>query len=77
MSPRSRARNHRCPSPIHTTFRKNSRNRKPGWTLVAGTSVSSPLVAGMMALANAYTKSFPGADALYRQAAQNGTGRPR
>ncbi|MGA2321056.1 MAG: hypothetical protein ABSG95_10015 [Solirubrobacteraceae bacterium] len=27
-----------------------------------------------MALANAYTKSFPGADALYEEAAQNGTG---
>jgi hypothetical protein len=47
---------------------------EPGWTLVAGTSVSSPLVAGTMALANAYTRSFGGADALYREAAQNGTG---
>jgi hypothetical protein len=45
-----------------------------GWTLVAGTSVASPLVAGTMALANAYTRSFPGAEALYEQAAQNGTG---
>jgi hypothetical protein len=45
-----------------------------GWTLVAGTSVASPLVAGMMALANAYTRSFPGAEALYEEAAQNGTG---
>ena len=45
-----------------------------GWTLVAGTSVSSPLVAGTMALANAHTKSFGGADALYREAAHNGTG---
>jgi hypothetical protein len=47
---------------------------EPGWTLVAGTSVSSPLVAGTMALANVYTRSFPGADALYREAVQNGTG---
>jgi hypothetical protein len=45
-----------------------------GWTLVAGTSVASPLVAGTMALANAYTRSFPGADALYEEAAQTGTG---
>jgi hypothetical protein len=45
-----------------------------GWTLVAGTSVSSPFVAGTMALANAYARSFPGADALYQEAAQNGTG---
>jgi hypothetical protein len=45
-----------------------------GWTLVAGTSVASPLVAGTMALANAYTRSFPDAGALYEEAAQNGTG---
>ena len=45
-----------------------------GWTLVGGTSASSPLVAGMMALANAHTRSFAGADALYIEAAQNGTG---
>jgi hypothetical protein len=45
-----------------------------GWTLVAGTSVASPLVAGMMALTDAYTRSFPGAEALYEEAAQNGTG---
>jgi hypothetical protein len=45
-----------------------------GWTLVGGTSVASPLVAGTMALANAYTRSFPGAEALYEEAAQNGTG---
>jgi Subtilase family len=45
-----------------------------GWTLVAGTSVASPLVAGTMALANAYTRSFPGAEALYEEAAQNGAG---
>jgi sugar lactone lactonase YvrE len=47
---------------------------EPGWTLVGGTSVSSPLIAGTMALANAYTKSFGGADALYKEASQNGTG---
>jgi hypothetical protein len=45
-----------------------------GWTLVGGTSVASPLVAGTMALANAYTRSFPGAEALYEEATQNGTG---
>ncbi len=45
-----------------------------GWTLVGGTSVSSPLMAGTMALANAYTKTFGGADAFYKEAVQNGTG---
>ncbi len=47
---------------------------EPGWTLVAGTSVSSPLVAGIVALANAYTRSFPGADAFYKEVAQGGAG---
>lgn len=45
-----------------------------GWMLVGGTSVSSPLMAGTMALADAYTKSFGGADAYYKEAVQNGTG---
>ena len=45
-----------------------------GWTLAGGTSASSPLIAGTMALANVYTRSFPGAEALYLEAAQNGTG---
>ena len=36
--------------------------------------MSSPFIAGTMALANAYTRSFTGADALYQEAAQNGTG---
>ncbi len=47
---------------------------EPGWSLVGGTSVSSPLIAGTMALANAYTRSLPGAEALYTEATQNGTG---
>ncbi len=46
----------------------------PGWTLLGGTSVSSPLIAGTMALANAYTRSFDGASGLYKAATQNGTG---
>jgi hypothetical protein len=45
-----------------------------GWTLVGGTSASSPLIAGTMALANPHTKSFAGADALYEQASQSGAG---
>ncbi len=45
-----------------------------GWTLAGGTSASSPLIAGTMALADVYTRSFPGAEALYLEAAQNGTG---
>ncbi len=47
---------------------------EPGWTLTGGTSVSSPLMAGAMALANAYTRSFGGTDAYYLEASQNGTG---
>ncbi len=47
---------------------------EPGWTLVAGTSVASPFIAGTLALSNAYTKSFAAAHALYMEAAQNGTG---
>jgi hypothetical protein len=35
------------------------------WLLFGGTSVSAPIVAGTMALANAYTRSFNGAHALY------------
>ncbi len=35
------------------------------WLDVGGTSVSAPIVAAAMALANAYTKSFDGAAALY------------
>ena len=47
---------------------------EPGWTLTGGTSVSSPFMAGAMALANAHTRSFAGADAYYLEASQNGTG---
>ncbi len=47
---------------------------EPGWTLAGGTSVSTPLMAGTMALANAYTRSLAGADAYYQEAYQNGTG---
>jgi hypothetical protein len=35
-----------------------------GWTLVGGTSVASPIVAGTMALSDGYTRSL-GADAFY------------
>lgn len=36
-----------------------------GWTLICGTSASSPLVAGIEAHATAYARSLPGADAFY------------
>ncbi len=36
-----------------------------GWRLVCGTSVSSPLVAGIEAHADAFARSLPGADAFY------------
>jgi hypothetical protein len=44
------------------------------WRLTGGTSVATPVIASAMALANAYTRSFPGAEALYVEALQNGTG---
>ncbi len=40
-----------------------------GWTLVCGTSASSPLVAGIEAHASAYARSLPGADAFYQDPA--------
>jgi alpha-tubulin suppressor-like RCC1 family protein len=40
-----------------------------GWTLVCGTSASSPLVAGIEAQASAYARSLPGADAFYEDPA--------
>jgi hypothetical protein len=46
----------------------------PGWMMGAGTSASSALMSGIMALTTEYTRSFPGAEALYREAAQHGTG---
>ncbi|HYB24560.1 MAG TPA: IPT/TIG domain-containing protein [Solirubrobacteraceae bacterium] len=36
-----------------------------GWLLVCGTSVSSPLVAGIEAHADAFARSLPGADSFY------------
>jgi len=40
-----------------------------GWTDVCGTSVSSPLVAGIEAHASAYARSLPGAEAFYEDPA--------
>lgn len=40
-----------------------------GWLDVCGTSVSSPLVAGIEAHASAYARSLPGADAFYHDPA--------
>jgi hypothetical protein len=39
------------------------------WLLAGGTSVATPIIAAAMALANPYTRSFEGADALYLEAA--------
>jgi hypothetical protein len=41
------------------------------WRLLGGTSVGAPIVAAAMALAGPYTKAFPGAEALYLEAAIN------
>jgi hypothetical protein len=46
----------------------------PGWILTGGTSGASAIMSGIMALTNEYTRSFPGAEAFYREAAQNGVG---
>lgn len=44
---------------------------EPGWALVAGTSVSSPLVAGVMGLSDEVARDL-GADAFYQQGQENG-----
>jgi len=44
------------------------------WLLLGGTSVSSPILAGAMALASPYTRSLEGAQALYLQAKLSGAG---
>lgn len=44
------------------------------WRLIGGTSVGAPLIAAAMALANPYTRSFEGAQALYLEAAAGGEG---
>ncbi len=66
----------KTPVSVADSYKLPSEFSKPeaGWTLVAGTSVAAPLVAGIMALTNSFTRSFAGADALYAAAAQNGTG---
>ena len=45
-----------------------------GWRNLAGTSAATPIIAAAMALADSYTKSLPGADALYLEADQLGEG---
>jgi hypothetical protein len=45
-----------------------------GWGTAGGTSAATPIAAAMMAMSNSYTRSFPGAEALYVEAHQNGTG---
>jgi hypothetical protein len=44
------------------------------WRLYGGTSVATPIIASAMALATPYTRSLDGAQALYLEAAANGTG---
>jgi hypothetical protein len=44
-------------------------SREGGWGDVCGTSVSSPLVAGIEAHASAYSRSLPGAEAFYEDPA--------
>ena len=49
-----------CESPV-STYAKGQK----GWEDICGTSVSSPLVAGIEAHASEYSRSLPGADAFY------------
>ncbi|MGO9488109.1 MAG: IPT/TIG domain-containing protein [Solirubrobacteraceae bacterium] len=51
----------------------DSYEHETGWRNIGGTSVATPIVAGAMALANSYTKSLPGAEALYLEAQQRGS----
>ena len=44
------------------------------WRLSGGTSVASPIIAGAMALANGYTRSFEAAEPLYVEEAESGAG---
>jgi subtilase family serine protease len=44
-------------------------SREGGWLDVCGTSVGSPLVAGIEAHASAYARSLPGAEAFYEDSA--------
>ncbi len=52
-----------CESPVSTY--SSSRAFGKGWALVCGTSVSSPLVAGIEAHASEFARSLPGAEAFY------------
>ena len=49
-----------CATPVSVYM-----SREGGWLDVCGTSVSSPLVAGIEAHASAYARSLPGAEAFY------------
>jgi alpha-tubulin suppressor-like RCC1 family protein len=53
-----------CITPVSTY-----ESAEGGWRLVCGTSVSSPLVAGIEAHADAFARSLPGADAFYHDPA--------
>jgi Subtilase family len=57
------------PVSIYDSFQTSS-----PWELAGGTSVAAPIVTAAMALADSYTRSFDGAQALYLEAAANGTG---
>lgn len=53
-----------CATPVSAYSHKYK-----GWGLICGTSVSSPLVAGIEAHASEYSRSLPGADAFYNDPA--------
>jgi alpha-tubulin suppressor-like RCC1 family protein len=55
-----------CESPVSTYSPEVVGSKtKSGWRLICGTSVSSPLVAGIEAHASDYARSLPGAEAFY------------
>jgi hypothetical protein len=54
-----------CESPVSTYSPAVLGSSSKSWRLVCGTSVSSPLVAGIEAHASVFARSLPGAEAFY------------
>ena len=63
------SRSEHARSPIYDSYEQPT-----PWRLIGGTSVGAPIVAGAMALANPYTRSFEGAQAFYLEITAGGPG---
>jgi hypothetical protein len=59
-------------TPVSVYDSYETKQKEEAWLLLGGTSAATPIVAGAMALASPYTRSFPGAQALYLDAAAGG-----